>query len=183
MCLNTGRSLHRRRWTSLPIPAHVVARVDVLGARDGQSKLLIFTDASGRTIEGDAADDENIILPGSENTDADAAHLTGMNPPLKQKTSEADGKTSEADGAIIPVYDDHCEYDMDHQAIEIAEEDSENNDNQPIAIPIMGGVYNEDPSEPGINAPYQPRRSTRHIVEHRSLDLNQPYQDRDIIIK
>ncbi len=47
MNLNTGARIHRRRWTSLPMPTEVIQRVECLTRRDGKTYLMVFTDRLG----------------------------------------------------------------------------------------------------------------------------------------
>jgi hypothetical protein len=47
MCLKSGRLIVRYKWTPLPMPEAVLARVTLLGAE--QPENLIFTDRRGRT--------------------------------------------------------------------------------------------------------------------------------------
>ena len=54
MSLITGRRIHRRNWTPLPIPDEVVSRVEQLGRKDGQPNLLVFTNKHGEILlDGD----------------------------------------------------------------------------------------------------------------------------------
>ena len=44
MNLNTGKWFHCRNWTSFPMPDEVIKRVERLGKKDNQPKLLINND-------------------------------------------------------------------------------------------------------------------------------------------
>ena len=55
MNLNSGRQIHRRTWTALPVPVEVIKIVDSLGRRDGQHDILIFGDRE------DESHNENVI--------------------------------------------------------------------------------------------------------------------------
>jgi hypothetical protein len=56
MCLATGRRLTRNRWTELPMPRDVIARVAELGRRQGMPKTLTFADRYGHEILDEAND-------------------------------------------------------------------------------------------------------------------------------
>ena len=53
MNLNTGKRIHRRNWTDLPMPDEVIKRVEQLGKKDNQPKLLINTDKKGDVMIGE----------------------------------------------------------------------------------------------------------------------------------
>ena len=59
MNLNTGKKIHRRSWTELPIPNEVIKRVEYLGKKDNQPEILIFTDKHGEELPNDLLEDEN----------------------------------------------------------------------------------------------------------------------------
>ena len=44
MNLNTGKRIHRRSWTPVPMPDEVIKRIEQLGKKDNQPNLLVFTD-------------------------------------------------------------------------------------------------------------------------------------------
>ena len=50
MSLRTGRLLSRRRWTALPMPREVIARVNHMGKVDGQPEILSFYDRKGNLL-------------------------------------------------------------------------------------------------------------------------------------
>ena len=47
MNLNTGKKIHRRNWTPVPMPNEVITRVEQLRRKDGQPKLMVNTDKVG----------------------------------------------------------------------------------------------------------------------------------------
>ena len=57
MNLNTGRKIHRRTWTPLPMPDEVIVRVEQLGKKDKQPKLLVNTDKKGDVPVNSSEDD------------------------------------------------------------------------------------------------------------------------------
>ena len=67
MNLNTGKRIHRRSWTSVPMPDEVIKRVEELGRKDGQPDLLIFTKKHGDNhLEDDFEDDDLSLEPEAE---------------------------------------------------------------------------------------------------------------------
>ena len=50
MNLNTGKRVHCRNWTDLPMPDEVIQRVEQLGKKDNQPKLLINIDKTGDVL-------------------------------------------------------------------------------------------------------------------------------------
>lgn len=57
--LNTGRVLRRNRWTSLPMPAEVIARIHLMARRNrGNPAGLHMTDRNGDAILDDEDDEE-----------------------------------------------------------------------------------------------------------------------------
>ena len=54
-CLNltTGRRIHRRKWTALPMPNIIIQRIEALETANGKSNLLIFEDSRGNPIGED----------------------------------------------------------------------------------------------------------------------------------
>ena len=74
MSLNTGKKIHRRNWTPLPMSDEVVSRVEQLGKKDGQPNLLVFTDKHGENLlEGPQEDDDL-----SYASDSDGEESTGV---------------------------------------------------------------------------------------------------------
>ena len=49
MNLNTGKRIHRRKWTPITMTDEVVKRVEQLGIRNNQPNLLVFTNKLGET--------------------------------------------------------------------------------------------------------------------------------------
>jgi hypothetical protein len=47
MSLTTGKTIKCSKWTELPMPAEVIARVNQLGRADGMTSILIFYDQKG----------------------------------------------------------------------------------------------------------------------------------------
>ena len=60
MRLNTGRRIHRRRWTPLLTPDEVASRVGQLGKNDGQSNFLVFTNWHGEDLLDGVLDDDGL---------------------------------------------------------------------------------------------------------------------------
>ena len=54
--LRTGKRITRRRWTPLPMPHDVIARVNNIGQSQGQPSLLTFQDRHGNSIGEDDPD-------------------------------------------------------------------------------------------------------------------------------
>ena len=50
--LNTGKVVHRRSWTALPMPQEVIQRVELLAKRDHQPPLLTFCNRYGVFVRG-----------------------------------------------------------------------------------------------------------------------------------
>ena len=53
MNLNTGKRIHRRSGTELPMPNEVIKRVEFLGRKDNQPELLAFTNKHGEELPND----------------------------------------------------------------------------------------------------------------------------------
>ena len=60
MNLNTGKRIHRRSWTELPMPNEVIKRVEYLGRKDNQPELLVFTDKHGEELPNDLLEEEDV---------------------------------------------------------------------------------------------------------------------------
>ena len=60
MNLNTGKKIHRRSWTQLPMPSEVVKRVEQLGRRENQPEIVVFTDKNGKEYQDDPKDFEEV---------------------------------------------------------------------------------------------------------------------------
>ena len=60
MNLNTGKRIHRRSWTELPMPNEVIKRVEFLGRKDNQPELLVFTDKHGEELPNDLLEEEDV---------------------------------------------------------------------------------------------------------------------------
>ena len=92
MNLNTGKRIHRRSWTKLPVPNEVVKRVEQLGRCDKQHELLIFTDKHGNEYKDDPKDHPDA------DTDDDLSYGTEYEPEVKQTTgvNEVDSVASES---------------------------------------------------------------------------------------
>ena len=83
MSLLTGKRIHRRKWTSLPMPSEVVSRVVHLAQLENQPELLTFCDRHGDPmklpddivdIEPPIVSDEDDQITGVDNDD----QLTGV---------------------------------------------------------------------------------------------------------
>ena len=80
MSLNSGRRIHRRNWTPVPMPDEVVSRVEQLGRKDGQPNLLVFTDKHGENLLDDGHDDDDL----SYATEVDGDESTGVDSDLSE---------------------------------------------------------------------------------------------------
>ena len=50
-CIHTGRVLKRRSFTPMPMPDHVIRRVNAIGKREGQGRAFRFLNRSGEPYE------------------------------------------------------------------------------------------------------------------------------------
>ena len=70
MSLDTGRRIHRRDWTSVPMTNEVIARVERMGKHEGQPALLVFTDKCGMEfMDGYGAVDDDGLSYTSEHSE------------------------------------------------------------------------------------------------------------------
>ena len=72
MSLNTGKRIHRRNWTPLPMPDEVVSRVEQLGKKDGQPNLLVFTNKHGENLLEDPHEDDDLSYASESDVDESA---------------------------------------------------------------------------------------------------------------
>ena len=59
--LSTGKQIHRRKWTELPVPDWVIKRVNELGRCDKMEKIWVSKNRSKIPIDDDATQDENLF--------------------------------------------------------------------------------------------------------------------------
>ena len=89
MSLNTGRRIHRRNWTPLPMPDEVVSRVEQLGRRDGQPNLLVFANKHGENLLDDdleILDDDDLSYATEVGTD----EIPGVDSDLSEEGDDED---------------------------------------------------------------------------------------------
>ena len=89
MSLNTGRLIHRRNWTPLPMPDEVVSRVEQLGRRDSQPNLLVFANKHGENLldnDLEIGDDDDL----SYSTEVGADEIPGVDSNLSEEDDDDD---------------------------------------------------------------------------------------------
>ena len=68
MSLSTGKRIHRRRWTKLPMPREVIDRIEHLGRLDSQPPLITFCDRHGAPETNDDKEEERKDMDRENNT-------------------------------------------------------------------------------------------------------------------
>ena len=118
--LNSGLRINRLRWTPLPMPEEVIARVHALARRAKASRGLVFTDSFGRSFDdlypedGEDSDDgtyvpdledESMGSSDDESNDQEPTRFTGVIP-------EQDGTSTPPGTAGV---DEHETTGVDHE--------------------------------------------------------------------
>merc|ERR1712214_65841 len=90
MNLNTGKWIHRRSWTELPMPNEVIKRVEYLGKKDNQPEILIFTDKHGEELPNDLLEEEDA-------KDEELSYGTEFNDPIDSTTGVSEDSSVDSD--------------------------------------------------------------------------------------
>jgi len=131
MSLNTGRRIHARKWTQLPIDDTVVNGIQSIAAKENQpmlpSSMPLFEWAPGLNIDLEPYN-ENVSDDTEENTIADelALEVAGMPPIEKQNVvsdseSDDDGDDLSSDDEEVAIIDEESHSDDVTDSIEIKE--------------------------------------------------------------
>ena len=72
MSLATGKRIHRRRWTKLPMPQEVIERIEHLGRLDSQPSLITFCDRHGDPETNESEEEEELEVEDSEDPEKQA---------------------------------------------------------------------------------------------------------------
>merc|ERR1712214_141743 len=102
MNLNTGKRIHRRSWTELPMPNEVIKRVEYLGKKDNQPEILIFTDKHGEELPNDLLEEEDA-------KDEELSYGTEFNDPIDSTTGVSEDSSVDSDSKSyndIPSFED-----------------------------------------------------------------------------
>jgi hypothetical protein len=87
LCLNTGRKITRKQFREVPIPEHVIKRVDAISERDKQLGDLVFTHRDGNRI-GDY-DDDNAV-DDTNDTDITGVDINNSNANMEEEQTETE---------------------------------------------------------------------------------------------
>ena len=90
MNLNIGKSIHRRSWTELPMPNEVIKRVEQLGRKDNQPRILIFTGKHGEELPDDLLQEEDV-------EDEDLSFGSEFNDPIDKTAGVSDDLSGQSD--------------------------------------------------------------------------------------
>jgi len=91
--LNTGRVIHRARWTALPMPAEAIERIHMLAKEGGTTGVQIH-DRYGHDDDGD--DDNDSYQPGPDEEDEDLVYDVADEPGANEELGDP------VDGIDIP---------------------------------------------------------------------------------
>jgi hypothetical protein len=94
LCLNTGRKITRKQFREVPMPEHVIKRVEDIAERDKQLRDMVFTDRDGNPI-GDNDDDD--AVDDTNDTDITGVDINNSSAAMEDDENHADIEEEQAE--------------------------------------------------------------------------------------
>ena len=136
MSLNTGKRIHRRNWTPLPMSDEVVSRVEQLGRRDGQPNLLVFANKHGENLldeDLEIVDDDDL----SYATEVGADEIPGADSDLSEEGDDEEDPLESSSEVQQPVGELQGNAELETIQEEATDEEAtdEETENEEVEIP------------------------------------------------
>jgi hypothetical protein len=87
LCLNTGRKITRKQIREVPMPEHVIKRIEAIAERDKQLGDMVFTDRDDNPIGN--YDDDNAV-DDTNDTDITGVDIKNSNADMEEEQAESE---------------------------------------------------------------------------------------------
>jgi len=177
LSLPTGRKLNRNKWTELPMPAEVIARVNTLARRSQADRGLAFAWSDGTPPIDDATDESDPDYDENDNNTNEHDSDDDTTSDEYSATDELDKQIDDADNIVPDIADlaiagrnnnDNEKDEDDNENDEDNNDENEHDDNndpagvedEPAGVPA---IMEEEP--PDLPLPPAPPTEDAIIVE------------------
>jgi len=170
MSLTSGRALIRTRFTELPLPADVIARVSDMGQQQGMPRSLTFGDRFGHEMwdgHDDVDDDhDSDFMPDDDDDDDDADQVSLTAPPTPPTELPDDLDDYPAPEVLVDHQDAVAFTDAftdDEEEMYLADDGDTNNDENSIEIDADHSVPYTPIDEPEFHDDARSHATTHEI--------------------